>query len=207
MFTPKRIGGFAWRLLLFYLLLAVAPRSGLREVYASAFRAGAGALFGTFGPHGLVRFELPDQASREQDTKVTFKNRRTGMIHSIGCSAWLMGYLPLAAFLAPMLATPIPWTRRWKALLWGVFWVHVFVVLRIFLQVLYGFCIHPPPTGLFLPGPFWMKVIGVSTDVISVSPVTTFVVPIFIWILVSFRREDWAKILETAPVTQNPTSG
>ena len=204
MFTPKRIGGFAWRLLLFYLLLAVAPRAGLREIYASAFRAGAGALFGSFGPRGLVRFEPPEATSLTQDTKVTFKNRQTGMVQSIGCSAWLMGYLPFAAFLALMLATPIPWSRRWKTLLWGVFWIHLFVVFRIFLLVVFGFC-NPPPVGLFAPSPFWAKIISTTTDVIGVSPVTSFVAPILIWILVAFRREDWARILAMTPADANRT--
>ena len=187
-----------------YTLLAIWPGGGLRGIYSQAFRAGAGALFGSFGSRGLVRFEPPETASLSQDTKVTFKNRQTGMAQSIGCSAWLMGYLPFAAFLALMLATPIPWSRRWKTLLWGVFWIHLFVVFRIFLLVVFGFC-NPPPVGLFAPSPFWAKIISTTTDVIGVSPVTSFVAPILIWILVAFRREDWARILEMTPARPSTT--
>jgi hypothetical protein len=195
MMTGRRLGGFVGLLLLYYIGLAVIPRPVFRQSYARGFRAATGALFGYFPPNGLTRFEAPDIATTIQDSAVRFKNRRTGMVSPpIGFSAWLMGYLPLAALVALTLATPVPWSRRWKALGWGVLWIHVFVLLRVFTLVLFGFC-GPPPVGLFYPGPFWAQVIEITSNIIGVSPVTTFVVPILIWIVVCFRREDWESIL------------
>ncbi len=45
------------------------------------------------------------------------------------------------------------------------------------------------PTGLPL---LWSKVIPVIREIGAASPVTTFVVPVFIWIIVSLRWTDQA---------------
>ena len=195
LFMPKSVGGFTWRLLLFYVLLAVVPWPGFRDAYATGFHVAGNAVFGSFGSEGVVRFHVPTAGASDQDTMVTLKNRRYSATKSIACSGWLMAYLPLAAFLALILPTPIPWARRWKALLWGVLGVHVFALLRVLLLIIFGFS-GPGGGYLFHPTPFWMNVLGVTVDIVAVNIVSSFVVPTLIWILVTFRRGDWEMILD-----------
>ena len=104
-------------------------------------------------------------------------------------SARLTGYLPTAEVIALILALPIPWSRRWKALFWGLVLVNGFVVLRLEITLLYWFS-GDRPFALYSPGPFWSEVLVGAREVVVVSPMLTFAVPVFIWILVTFRRGD-----------------
>ena len=191
MFLPKRIGGFAWRLLLYYLLLGVAPWPGFREAYADLFRAGANAVFFSFAQSGRTKFEPASDASGMWDTRVIYTIVGTPMGTQSSYNAWIAGWIPLATLVALVLATPVPWSRRWRALVWGLVWTHVFILLRVYVLVLFGFS-GPPGLPLLSVGPFGHKVLETALEVISVSPVTSSLVPVFIWLLVTFRYEDWA---------------
>lgn len=200
LFTPESVVGFAWRFAVFYLMLAVIPRGGLREVYAKVFQAGGNAVFGSFGENGVTRFEPATTGSSDQDTTVTFKNRDPRFAAKkkvIVCSGWIMGYLPLATLVALILATPLPWPRRRRALLWGIIWIHGFILLRMLLMVVLGFC-GERPVALFEPSRFWMFILGKTVESFAMNVVTSFVLPILVWALVSFRRGDWVMIVEKA---------
>ena len=192
MLTPKGIGGFAARVLVLYVLLSAVPGDAVRDAYGRLFRAAGNGIFGTFGSRGVVRFQPHTESSRRTDIKMVFRVLPVQQERSMTGRSWDTGWRPVATFLALMLATPIPWSRRWRALGWGILCVHVFVALRVLVVVVYGFC-GPPGLALFSPGRFWM---GIAPAILSISivPATTFMVPIFIWILVSFRRGDRAAI-------------
>ena len=190
MWSPERLGGFIWRLSLYYVLLGVAPWPGFRDAYADLFRAGGNTVFGSFGGSGRTKFEPEPRGLRMWDTRVRFAIAGLPMSRRITYNAWIAGWIPVATLVSLVLATRIPWSRRLRALVWGLAWTHVFVLLRVFVLVLFGFS-GPPGLPLFSVGPFGHKVLEVALEVISVAPVTSFVVPVLIWLLVTFRREDW----------------
>lgn len=194
MFLPERIGGFTWRLLLYYVLLGVAPWPGLRDAYLDLFRAGANAVFGSFGQSGRTEFAPAPESLPRWDTYVRFSIAGTPMWVRVAYHAWIAGWIPVATLVALVLATRIPWSRRWKALVWGLVWTHVFVLFRVFVFVLFGFS-GPPLLPLLSVGPFGHKVLEVALEVVSVSVATSCVVPVLIWFLVTFRSEDWAGAL------------
>ena len=194
MFLPRRIGGFTWRLLLYYVLLGVAPWPGFRDAYAGLFRAGGNAVFGSFGQSGRTEFEPAPESLRVFDTRVRFNIAGSSKWCRLTYNAWIAGWIPVATLVALVLATRIPWSRRWNALLWGLLWTHVFVLLRVLVLVVYGFS-GPPCVPLLSVGPWGHTVLEVVLEVVSVSPVTSCVVPVFIWLLVTFRREDWLETL------------
>lgn len=198
MLTPKGIGGFAARVLGLYVLLAVVPGDGVREAYARLFRAANNGIFGKFGTRGVVRFRPFTEGPEAWDTKVFFQVRPAPRQRWVACKAWDTGWRPAASFLALMLATPIPWSRRWRALCWGIVLVHVFVTLRVLMLVIFGFS-EPEGLGLFSPGRFWMGIIEAAFPHISIKQAATTMAPIFIWILVSFRRGDRAAIFGRTP--------
>ena len=179
------------RLALFYGLLA-APWPGLREVYSSVYGATANAVFGSFGPHGYVRF-WPSSGGREQmDTEIFIGNKQTRASRIAQHSARLTGYLPTAEILALILATPIPWSRRWKALLCGLLLTQGLIALRVIIVLLYGFS-GDHPCALYAPGPFWGEVLAKAHKIGVVGVNFTFVAPILIYIPVTFRRSDFQR--------------
>ncbi|MCH8148970.1 MAG: hypothetical protein IH987_13490 [Planctomycetes bacterium] len=194
MLTPKGIGGFALRVLGLYVLLSVVPGDAVRDAYGKVFRAAGNRIFGTFGTRGVVRFRLHTEGPEGLDTAVFCRVRPNPHRRWVTCRAWDTGWRPAATFLALMLATPIPWSRWWRALGWGIAAVHVFVVLRLLMLVIFGFCETPAEFGLFSPSEYWLGIIEAAFHFVSIEPAGTIMAPIFIWILVSFRRGDRAAI-------------
>ena len=69
--------------------------------------------------------------------------------------------------------------------------MHVFVLLRFAFVLLESF--HgSEPYCLFQLHPPWSRIFRLSFNVIAVVPATTYLVPLVIWVLVSFRRSDLA---------------
>lgn len=192
MLPVKKTAGFFLRLVLFYGLL-VAPWPGLREAYARGYRAAGNALFGSFGSDGVVRFEPLSKGREQMDTEIGIGNLRTRPAPKFAQhSTRLTGYLPTAEVVALILATPIPWSRRWKALLWGLLLANGLVALRVTILLLYGFS-GDHPCALYSPGPFWSEVLAGAHSVMVVWVSFTYVAPVFIWIVVTFRRGDLQK--------------
>ena len=181
---------FVLRLLLLYGLLVV-PWPGLQEGYAALFRAGGNQLFRSFGSPGTVDFRTLAPAWKACDTDVVFRNPGHGVILWLRYSSRHAGYLPTATLIALVLATPTPWSRQWRALLLGLALVNGFVVVRVALALVRGF----RGVDLFVYGPFGDAVVDIAFQAVFVSSVTSCVVPALIWILVTFRREDFDTVL------------
>jgi hypothetical protein len=92
-----------------------------------------------------------------------------------------------------VLLTPVPWRRRWRALAWGLVLVGGFVLLRMWLIIFNAFC-SPTALALFDPSPFWRRTLAFTTEMLTKSLTTSFVVPLAIWVLVCFRRGDLAAL-------------
>ncbi len=190
MFLTRGIGGFVFRLFLFYGLLLV-PWPGLDVGYAWVFRASGNVVLSSFGSYGDVRFDLPSEPSPKYDTELQLINRRNGW----GCQMWhssrYAGYLPTAAIIALVLATPVPWSRRWRGLLLGLVLVNVFIAVRVAISIV---CVFRD-VDLFVYSSFWNRVVDLAYEAISESTVTTILAPVLIWILVIFRPSDWEPLL------------
>ena len=187
MLPLRRIGGFFLRLLLAYGLL-IAAWPVLRGAYSAGYRAVGNVVFQSFGPHGSVRF-LPFSDANKMDTTVHLVNRRTGCTKRIRQSSRLMGYVPTAEVIALILATPLPWSRKWTALLYGWILAHGLAALRVTILVLYGFS-GTHQGALYAPGPFWGAILSGAYTVIAASFGFAFAAPILVWILATFRRGD-----------------
>lgn len=184
----KSILGFILRMTILYALLAVLW-PGVKQVYSAMYRAMGNTLFASFGDGGTVRFEPLSDSKQGFDTEIIFGHRRTNMKGRIPNNSRISGYLPTIQVIALILATPIPWSRRWKALLWGLILVNAFIALRMEIRLLYYFSAESP-MHLYQPSPFWHEVLGRTYEVFAYSTTLTFIAPIFIWIPVTFRRGD-----------------
>ena len=116
----RRISVFFIICLIVYGLLVV-PQLGLMGAYRAAFRAGGNVLFARFGSNAAVRFEPLSSSDHAKDTTLVLRKlgppTRRGEI-DIKCV--YAGYRPTAFLVALVMATPIPWRRKWRALLGGV---------------------------------------------------------------------------------------
>jgi hypothetical protein len=185
----QRLALFFVRLVVLYALL-IAPWPGLRAGYAGLFRAGTAVLFGSFGSDGQVQVEpLPD-GEGGNDVRLLCGNRRVpGVYARASCNSVLAGYFPTAFVVALVLATPLPWSRRWKALLWGLLLINAFVAGRvavILVQVFDG----DHDVALYQMSDFWRSVVDEVAANLVLAPASHFVLPLLVWIVVSLRGSD-----------------
>ena len=194
MLPLKAIGRFFILTLVIYVLLIVRW-PGLREAYRATYCAAGEAVFGRTGSRGEVRFE-PRPDDKINDVDLILGKRTTQGIGEVPAemSSGRVGYAPLAALIALVLATPVSWKRRGWALLWGFILVNVFVAWRTGLRILFLFS-TPSPIRLYEPGPFLSKLLNASYEFFFLAPACTFFVPAVIWVVVTLRSGDFDRIL------------
>ena len=171
----------------------VLPIPGVREAYRDGFLAVAQWVFHPFGQNGLVRFE-PRTGDAEMDAVVTMGKRGVYLGQPVAIDTGRVGYVPTVELIALVLATPIPWSRRWRALVLGLVLVSLFVVFRMWLVLLFTYS-QDLPMRLYTPGPFWNKLLAGCNEFFFISPTCSFLVPALIWAVVSLRREDITRLL------------
>ncbi|MEK7730554.1 MAG: hypothetical protein AAB363_01730, partial [Planctomycetota bacterium] len=183
-----------------YALLMV-PWPGIQQGYASLFCYAGNLAFHVFGSAGRTRFRVLDPPPANQnavDWEIKLENIRTraGGTFEQDRSTRKMGYLPAAFTASLVLATPIPWRRRLAAVVWAMALMTAFVGLQLTLELVDAFS-NPGVLNQFELGLWTKRLLGVLLMVVVKSPVTAYIAPIFVWILVTFRRGDWAKLLES----------
>ena len=192
----KTVAGFCIRLIVLYTLLA-APWPGLAASYGKGFASccdyityGIFKGYGIFGTDATARvYQISGQDS-PHDIQLVIGNRnsREGTDRPRTSSRHL-GYVPAIVLACLALATPLPWRRRVSALVWGELWIHLFIVVRFALVLAYAFQ-GTHPYSVFSLGPIWAKALFIAYDVAAVEPVTSYVLPVFVWIATIFRRGD-----------------
>ncbi len=197
MLPPRQIPGFLLRCVLLYGIMAV-PWPAVQRAYSAAYAGVANMVFGSFGSDGLVRFQRPANSDQPADLELVIRKRGAPPVGRSPHNPTLTGYLSTVEVIALILATPIPWLRRCKALLWSMLLIHAFIWLRLEITLLHWFS-GDTPLALYKLGPLWSKLLASAFELISVSPTSTFVVPIFIWILVTFRKNDFEGVLTKSP--------
>ena len=202
MFRSRSIGGFFLRLLCLYALLMVlwpVVKSG----YTTAYRASANLLFGSFGSGGMVEFRPLSEEIKFKDTEVLLRHQREpNRAAWIRISSRYTCYVPTVTLIALVLATPISWSRRCWALLWGLIFVHVVAILFHITILLDKFSYDNPIHAVDLSP--WAKtaVLYVKSTIWASVLLFHFVIPALIWILVTFRRSDW-EWLHSTHINQN----
>jgi len=180
---------------MYALWLAWCPWLG--AIYRNAFSTLGVGVVGNVGESGRVRFTVPEKIGHDSDVLLILENsRHPGLQGRLPISSRTLGYLPTGFALALIVATPTPWLRRLWALFWGLILISLFVGLNLWLQVADKFTgLASDPFFVYHPAPFWHEILTIMLKVLSKSPVTTYIAPVFIWLIVSFRREDVARFL------------
>ncbi|MEE9295748.1 MAG: hypothetical protein V3W34_12405 [Phycisphaerae bacterium] len=194
--------GFFVRLIVYYTILAW-PWPAFEAGYGRLFAGIADGLLaqdprnpsrGLLGSDGLVRVYCEYDKDPERDIHIVAGNRANKKFTDRNrTSSRHLGYMPAAVLIALVLASPVRWRRRLWALLWGLVLVHAFVVVRfafILLSIFHG----DQPYALFRWDPPWDRVLEEAFIIIAEVPATIYVVPLLIWIAVTFRRKDWEAV-------------
>lgn len=203
MLQSRPITFFFIRVVLVYALLMI-PWPGLQRASGMFYRAVWNIVFVSFGADGEVQFLPLRPPKHGQDTTVILKNVRTSYVFRLTTSSRYMAYAPTVLLLALLLATPVPWSRRWRALLWGLLFVHGFIVARMALVLLETFT-RGDTLALWHPGPFFRGVVKGLIPAFACSLTASFAVPVLIWILPMFCRRDWPALGRRAAEARSPS--
>ena len=206
MLPPKRLGRFFLLVAIIYAAL-MAPWPGVQSGYAGLFRTGGNVVFSRFWlwsdagvrfidleslePGDLAPGTPKIEATGTLDTLMELRKRGAPKLGYLRISSRYVGYGPTVVVIALVLATSIPWSRRGWALLWGMVWIHLFIVLRVTLTLLAGGFAADKEFAIFAPSVFWMGVLTNMEKLLSDNPTVSFVVPAFIWFLVALRHAKW----------------
>jgi len=74
------------------------------------------------------------------------------------------------------------------------------VAFRVWLKLLDAYS-DDNALALYTFTPMWKSVLNALVAVIVMAPETHYMVPAFIWMLVTFRRGDWRQAFGLQPVT------
>lgn len=185
---------FCLFVLVYGLLMAAWPAVG--AVYSKFYRAGGEFLLGSFGHGGIVRFSQPEDSKKDICIAVFNRDRvdKNGKMSGsqLNYSIRYGDYIHIAFLTALIVATPLPLRRRGWALVWGLILMHAIVAFRFAIMMVNAF--SNQRLSLLILNAFWKDVVVTTNQIFTGDLVTGFIIAFFIWVLVSFRREDWSKI-------------
>ncbi len=182
--------GFLLRFAVVFGLL-IAPWPGWNKAYSQFFQAFGGMVFSGDGPRE-VKFAPYTDGKSPLDTQVTLINRaltdNTG--HAQGRQTELdtrsIGWVPTALTTALVVATPIAWPRRLTALAGALVLIHLFILFTLQAWI----WDNSADLSLVTLSDFARRVVGELDYALVTQLGASFTVPVLIWVLVTFRRQD-----------------
>lgn len=177
-------------LVLVVFSLLMLPWPGLREAASAVFRAVFNATFAlagwsevTFHPQ-LMHVVSPDDPT---DT------------WTLPADEIVIGFAPFAVFVALLVGTPVGWSRRRRAFLFGSLLLYAYILVRLLVMLWLAFWGHTS----FCPGAHagqgiehgsarWF--VRRALETFHLEPMVYFTVPVLIWIVAVFRRSDWSAL-------------
>lgn len=209
MIAMRAIGWFFAKVIAFYMIGVMAWNwAGADRPYLYVFRETHTQLFRTLhkmGSRWVVVLAQPEKSSGTFDTDLNVLNTTNKSIGTQPLKAQYRGYAPTLLLSSLILATPVTWVRRGIALVIGWIVLQIWIALGIFLLVLKAY-VTPGELMLYSWGDASRSVLNFITEVISTSTATQFAVPVLIWVLVTFRASDAARLLGISVVIDEPAS-
>jgi hypothetical protein len=202
---------FCCRFALVYGLL-IAPWLGLDAAYGRLFREVGNLIFSRTNPRHFVIFAIGDATiDAARPTEVLAGDRNLldahgyGPMKQIELDTRLMSFVPASLIIALILATPLPWRRRVWALWWGLICLYGFDFLPIAVWLLQEPDNSAGGLALLNLPPVARMVVNHLLDILFGKMDMVGFVPIVIWVLVTFRQRDLAKLLsnDTAKTISN----
>lgn len=188
----KLISLFFLKLVGIYLLFVVVwTATGASGCYAAQFQTVGSWFFGafSFGTDGRIRIDEMDRPTNLWDSNLHLSNRKTGAEGTLPFGSHGWGYAPTIMVTSLILATPIPWRSRVRALLWGLLVVHGWIGLEILLAGVNAFS-GPSTLAVYSLHPTVQRGLAFVTEVVTKSTATRYAISTMIWAAVTFRQAD-----------------
>lgn len=196
----RRLSRFFLLLLFWYAGFQVLWHiGGAKRWYPAAFRSIATQTFvglSKLGGSWMVALLPAERPSDRLDTDLTLANSRTRAVARQPISTDLLTYTPTTITLTLILATPIPWRRRAWACVFGLLLAAAWTAGGLVLLVVRAYGTPGTDMTIYDWGPVTLKVLGFLAETATVSTITPYVVPLFIWVLVTLRRGDVQHFVE-----------
>jgi len=185
----------AWFVAIYALF--IFPWPGSRDFYGTYLRSIAKFALADTNGLRILRFDEVPSARRNHtlDTRITVANREQLDVNGSGRAVMLdfdsrgLGWVPTALLIALITATPVPWSRRAWAFVWGMLAIHAVILFSI--QV-YIWNQSDAASGLNLCElpPFWKAIVNGLEETLVTQLGASFVLPTLIWIFSTFRITD-----------------
>jgi len=188
---------FAGKFLLIYFILIIVPFFS-NNIYTPVMIRMSNVFFQNTGDAGFVVFSK--KQINASDTRFAFTNKHKANAQNQASavesdfSMLYRGFLPTALLTALILASPVSRKRRIYSWLAGVSLLQVFVLIKIWLQLVYHFHNHPEMDVHIFGDGITSGLLFLYRNMV-VTPEPTLIVCVLIWILVTFRKSDLAVLL------------
>lgn len=156
--------------------------------YNGAFRTVFDGLLSGFDVR-IVTDDVSGSRDAHDALRLVIPQTTTGRAHSIPVDPRSLGYLPSVMVMALAVATPLPWKRRGRALLWGVLCAQAYVVVRVLLAWAFACCQRDAlQEGAVTP--WWLYVAGYTHLAVFRRNAATYLLPVLIWLGACVRMKD-----------------
>lgn len=129
-----------------------------------------------------------------RDTRITIALPKlmsadnSGPVRNVDVNSRDLGYLPTAMMIALIVATPTSVGRKIRILILGVIFIHIYILFSLAIS-LWAESIYLLPGGY---NKFVMQIADGLEYTLSNQLGFIFIVPVLIWIMISFRKSDLA---------------
>ncbi|MEM6271441.1 MAG: hypothetical protein AAF998_18540 [Bacteroidota bacterium] len=200
-----------WFLGIYAALLVAGHFAGVGDAYRSLVQAMGNQVFQEWWSEGLVDFQPGnDPLQKDMDTVMLLLNREElGQARSSGTnvrvikvyfSTWQSGFLSTAFILALILASPVPNRRKAVGAGLGLLAITLFVLFRLWVNLMFSWG-ENPQLGVVEYSSTTSRFIAFLDGIFVKHIVVSLVVPLVLWILIAFRREDWSRLVGSAQST------
>ncbi len=196
MFKVKPIILFGVKCVLIYLLLVISGSySKLGDKYADLFRSKGNSLVKEKGDTGKVKFQKINEKKFDTKIKVTNSKLKEKGWYGVPVNTRKIGYVPTILLISLVLATSFATIRRKGiALLLGVLLINVYIIFILDVKIRFVFNEGERLLGQFNPS-FSRKFIGLLNSAIVENMGLGLIVPVFIWLIVSFKKSDYQNFI------------
>jgi hypothetical protein len=177
--------------------LLITPWPGSRDLYGSYLRSAAKLVFVENNSRRILRFEEAPVSKRNRtlDTRITMANREqldakgSGRAIMLDLDSHGIGWVPTALLIALVVATPVSWARKSRALAWGLLAIHAVILFSIEIYI-WNQSDTASGLDLIALSPFWKAIVSGLEETLVTQLGASFALPVLIWAFTTFREED-----------------